>query len=79
MAALDVRLAELDVFLVVVLLKPTVKQIEEEGLGAKIVAGPTAVTAKDREQAAMKAYRLVPEEHSDKEDRLEVRVLPFAK
>ncbi len=69
----------MEAFLVLVFLKPTVKQVEEEGLGAVVIVPPSGIMAKDREQAAMKAFRLVPSEHADKEDRLEVRVLPFSK
>jgi len=67
----------LEVFLVVVTLRPTKKQLDEEGTGACIIVQPQAVLAKDAQQAAMKAYRFIPEEHATKEDRLEVRVLPF--
>jgi len=67
----------MDVYLVCVVLVPTAKQKHDEGAMAVIVVQPTAVMAKDEAQAAMKAFRLVPEEHADKEDRLEVRVLPF--
>ncbi len=69
----------MEAFLVIVFLRPTQKQIEEDGVGPVVVVPPSGVMAKDREQAAMKAFRLVPSEHADKEDRLEVRVLPFAK
>ncbi len=69
----------MEAFLVIVFLKPTIKEVEETGAGASVVVPPSGVMAKDREQAAMKAFRLVPSEHADKEDRLEVRVLPFAK
>jgi hypothetical protein len=68
----------MDVFLVVVMLKPTAKAVHDDGASAQIVVQPQAVIAKDAQQAAMKAFRFVPEEHADKEDRLEVRVLPFA-
>jgi hypothetical protein len=64
-------------YLVIVMLQPTKKQRDEDGAVPTIVVQPTAVMAKDETQAAMKAFRLVPEEHSDKGDRLEVRVLPF--
>lgn len=68
----------MDVFLVVVLLKPTQKAVFDEGAAEQIIVQPQAVLAKDAQQAAMKAFRFVPEEHATKEDRLEVRVLPFA-
>jgi hypothetical protein len=64
-------------YLVIVILQPTKKQKDDEGAVATIVVQPTAVMAKDDAQAAMKAFRLVPEEHANKEDRLDVRVLPF--
>ena len=69
----------MEAFLVVVFLKPTVKQVEEDGLGPIIVVPPAGIMAKDNQQAAMQAFRLVPSEHADKGDRLEVRVLPFGK
>ena len=64
-------------YLVVVILNPTKKQAEEEGLTATIVVQPQAVMAKDEKHATVRAMRLVPEEFADKDDRLEVRVLPF--
>lgn len=68
----------MEVFLVVVVLKPTDKQKFDDGAVPQIVVQPQAVIAKDQTQAAMKAHRLVGEEYADKADRLEVRVLPFA-
>lgn len=67
----------MEAFLVLVFLKPTIKQVEEEGAQPVVVVPPTGVMARDREQAAMQAFRLVPAEHAEKGDRLEVRVLPF--
>lgn len=67
----------MEVFLVVVVLAPTKKQKDEDGASPLVIVQPQAVIAKDVQQAAMKAYRFVPQEHADKEDRLEVRVLPF--
>jgi hypothetical protein len=67
----------MDPYLVIVILNPTKKQRDEDGTVPTIVVQPTAVMAKDEAQAAMKAFRLVPEEHSSKDDRLDVRVLPF--
>lgn len=64
-------------YLVIVILQPTKKQKDEEGAVATIVVPPTAVMAKDESQAAMKAFRFVPEEHAGKDDRLEVKILPF--
>jgi len=66
-----------EVFLIAVILKPTKKQADEDGTSPQIIVQPQAVMARDEQQAAMKAFRFVPEEHAGKEDRLEVRVLPF--
>lgn len=67
----------MDVFLVTVILQPTKKEREDIGVGAIVVVPVTAVIAKDKASAALKAARLVPAEHAEKEDRLEVRVMPF--
>lgn len=64
-------------YLVIVILNPTKKQRDDDGSVAQIIVQPTAVMAKDEANAAAKAHRLVPEEHAGKDDRLEVRVLPF--
>jgi hypothetical protein len=64
-------------YLVIVIKNPTAKAKHDEGTVAQIVVQPTAVMAKDETQAAMKAHRLVPEEHAKNEDLLEVRVLSF--
>ena len=66
----------MELYLVAVLLKPTKKEADE-GAVATIVVQPTAVLAKDEAAAGAKAYRFVPEEHAGKDDRLDVRVLPF--
>jgi len=68
----------MDVFLVVVILKPTKKQEHDDGAVPEIIVQPTAVMARDAQQAAMHAYRFVPDEHASKGDRLEVKVHPFA-
>jgi hypothetical protein len=67
----------MDVFIVCVILQPTRKQRDEEGAIPMIVVPLTAVVAKDETNAAAKAFRFVPEEHAGKDDRLEVRILPF--
>ena len=69
----------MEVFLVVVILNPTKKQRDDEGATPIVIVQPQAVMAKDENQASMKAFRLVPEEHAGKEDLLEVRVLPFSR
>lgn len=67
----------MDLFLVAVLLHPTKKQKDEEGTLPLIVVPATAVVAKDAASAGAKGLRMVPEEHDGKDDRLDVRVLPF--
>lgn len=69
----------MDLYLVAVILRPTRKQVDEEGTAEAIIVQPVAVMARDTTQAAMKAFRFVPEEHAGKSDRLEVRVLPFGR
>lgn len=69
----------MELYLVAVILVPTAKQKHDDGAVPQIIVQPTGVMAKDEAGAAMKAHRLVPEEHAGKDDRLEVRVLPFAK
>jgi hypothetical protein len=66
-----------EAFLVLVILRPTKKQIDDEGAQPKIVVQAQAVLAKDEGGAASKAYRLVPQEYEGMDDRLEARVLPF--
>lgn len=64
-------------FLVIVIANPTPKQKHDDGAVPQIVVQPQAVLAKDETQAAMKAFKFVPQEWEGKEDRLEVRVLSF--
>lgn len=64
-------------YLVIVILKPTKKQADEDGTVPTIIVQPQAVMARDNAQAAMKAFKFVPDEHAGKEDRLDVRVMPF--
>ena len=66
----------MNLFWVAVVLKPT-KKAEEEGATAEIIAGPKLVYAKSKESATVKACKLIPTEHEDKDDRLEVAVSPF--
>lgn len=67
----------MDLYLVAVILNPTKKEREEDDGIPSIVVQPVGVIAKDEAHAAMKAMRLVPEEHTKKDARLEVRVFPF--
>jgi len=63
--------------LIALVLKPTQKQVFDDGAVEQIVAGPHAVIADNDTQAAAKAVRFLPEEMKGKEDRVEVSVLPF--
>lgn len=67
----------MDLYLVAVILQPTKKQKDEEGVSPIVVVQPQGVMANSDAQAAMKAFKLVPEEHAKHEDRLDVKVLPF--
>lgn len=67
----------MQVYLVVVTKNPTKKAQHDEGAVPVVVAGPVAVIAKDEAGAAMKAHRIVPEEHASNPDLLDVAVLPF--
>lgn len=67
-----------EVYLVCVVLKASKKQLkEDEDAADMIVVQPTAILAKSEQLAMVKALRLVPEDHAKKDDRLEVRVIPF--
>ena len=65
-------------YLVTVFLRPTPKQ-SEEGEVCTIVVPATTVLARDTNQAAVKAMKLVSSEYDGKEERLETRVLSFQK
>lgn len=67
----------MNVYLVVLVLKPTQKAVYDEAAVPSIVAGPHAVIADSETQAAAKAMRFMPDEMKGKEDRIEVSVLPF--
>ena len=69
----------MNVYLVILVLKPTQKQVYDDGAVASIVSGPHAVIADNENQAAAKAMRFLPEEMKDKADRVEVSVLPFVR
>lgn len=69
----------MEAYLVIVLLQPTNKQKHDDGAVATIVVPVQAVVAKDEANALAKALKLVPQEHADKDDRLEPRVIPFGK
>jgi hypothetical protein len=66
----------MQVYLAVVLLKPTKKEAEE-GAVEKVVVQPTVVVASDVPNAKVKALREVPKEYQDLDSRLEVRVIAF--
>lgn len=66
-------------YLVLLILMPTEKQKFDEGAVPTIVGGLQTVMAKDDQDAAAKAMRFLPDEYKDKQDRVEVRLLPFAR
>ena len=65
------------VFLTVLVLNPTDKQKFDDGTVAQILGGVNAVIADSETSAAAKAMRFLPDEMKDKQDRVEVAVLPF--
>lgn len=67
----------MELYMVAAILNPTKKAKDDDGAVPQVIVQPVAVMAKDEAQAAMKAFRFVPEEHRDKEDRIDVRVLSF--
>ena len=70
----------MQVYLVALVLKPTQKQVFDEGAVPIIVGGgPHALMADSDTQAAAKAMAFLPDEMRDKADRVEVSLLPFAK
>jgi hypothetical protein len=60
----------------VILVHPTAEEVKR-GVIPRILAGPTAVLAKDDKGAAMLAGRAIPEEYVSVVDRIEVAVRPF--
>ena len=67
----------MQVYLVVLVLRPTQKQVYDDGAVPLIVAGPLAVMADNETNAAAKGMAFLPENLNDKTDRVEVSVLPF--
>lgn len=65
------------VYLTVLVLKPTQKEIFENATVPVIVGGLNAVIAESDTQASAKAMQFLPPEMKDKADRVEVSVLPF--
>lgn len=63
-------------YLVCVFLKPTPDEIQRGEVETLVVSG-TTVMAKDSGQANILAMKLVPDSFNGKENRLEIRVLPF--
>lgn len=66
----------MDLYMVAVILNPTARE-KKAGKHPELVVEPKGVMANDEQHAVLKAHRLVPEQHVDKDDRLEVRVCPF--
>jgi hypothetical protein len=67
----------MDPYWVMVILKPTKKEQDEQGTGPKIIVEPTCVLGNGVADAGMKAYGLIPAEYKDAGNRLDVRVSPF--
>ena len=67
----------MNVYLVVLILKPTQKAVYDEAAVPTLIGAPQAVIADNETQAAAKAMRFLPDELKDKVDRVEVAVLPF--
>lgn len=67
------------VYLAVLVLKPTQKQVYDDAAVPVIVSGPHAIIADNDAQAGSKAMRFLPDEMKDKEDRIEVNVIPFVR
>ena len=65
-------------YLVCVFLKPTPDEVQRGEVEVLVVPG-TTVMAKDSGQANILAMKLVPDTYNGKENRLEIRVLPFQK
>ena len=68
----------MNLYLVAVLLQPTKKQRDDEGLGPELIVPATSVLAKDPQQMAMQITPLLPEKYKSVPlERLEVLYLPF--
>ena len=68
----------MQVYLVVLVFKPTQKQVYDDAAVPTIIGeGAHAVIADSEAQAAAKAMRFLPDELKAQEDRVEVSVLPF--
>lgn len=67
----------MQVYLTVLILKPTQKAIYDEGAVPLVVAGPNIVLADNDTSASAKAMAFLPDDLKDKSDRIEVAVLPF--
>lgn len=65
-------------YLAVLILRPTQKQVFEDGAVPMIIGGgPHVFLADNDTQAAAKAMTFLPDEMKDKIDRVEVAVSPF--
>ena len=64
-------------YLVILVSKPTQKQVYDEAAVPQIIAGPQAVMAESESQATARAMKFMPEEWKGKEERIEVYALPF--
>jgi hypothetical protein len=68
----------MQVYLVVLILHPTKKQVYDDGAVPMVIGGDSHVILADTDtQAAAKAMKFLPDEYKDKEDRVEVALVPF--
>jgi len=68
----------MQVYLAVLILKPTQKEVFEEGAVPMLIGGgPHIFLADNDTQAAGKAMTFLPEEMKGKVDRVDVAIMPF--
>lgn len=67
----------MQVYMAVLILKPTQKQVFDDGAVPTIIGGPNVFMADNDAQAPAKAMMFLPDELKDKADRIEVAILPF--
>jgi len=64
-------------YLVILVSKPTQKEVFDNGAVPTIIAGPQAVMAESETQATARAMKFMPDEWRGKEERVEAYALPF--
>lgn len=66
----------MQLFQFAVILHPTTKE-KKDGKRPELIVDITTIVAENKEEAALRAARAIPEEHEGKLGRLEVAVRPF--